>query len=62
LLLFKSLSPTYPLWSKVGCPEAFDAETTYSEGDTVEIDGKVYEVSEIGDELIWIMVWHNLIL
>ena len=47
-----SVSPTYPLWSKVGCPEAFDTESSYSEGDTVELDGKVYEVSQIRDRLI----------
>ena len=47
-----SLSPTYPLWSKIGCPEAFDAETSYSEGDTVELDGKVYEVSQMKDRNI----------
>ena len=65
------MSPTYPLWSKIGCPEAFDTtlETPYSGGDTVESDGKVYECKpafsvrcnqdgwQPGSSLYWAEAW-----
>ncbi len=48
LLLFmrQSFSPTYPLWDKIGCPDPFISGTEYNVGDTVEAEGKVFEVSE----------------
>ena len=36
-------SPTHPIWEKVGCPEAFDINTSVTMGDVVAVDGVVYE-------------------
>ena len=48
--LTPTTSPTETVlapWTLGGCPESFVSQTSYKEGDVVEENGKVYEVSYI---------------
>ena len=48
--LTPTTSPTETIlapWTLGGCPESFVSQTMYKEGDVVEENGKVYEVSYI---------------
>ena len=50
--LTPTTSPTETVlapWTLGGCPESFVSQTKYDEGDVVEENGKVYEVSYFVD-------------
>jgi len=53
--LTPTTSPTETIlapWTLGGCPESFVSQTMYKEGDVVEDNGKVYEVSFIFDLIV----------